>query len=58
MADKCTHPEVTERSRLYAAATLYEPAEYLVWYVCRKCGARLGAEGTQGGKITRVIGVL
>jgi len=38
------------------SAVTVRPARFVT--DCRKCGARLGAEGTQGGTIQRILGVL
>ena len=38
----CTHPTVTTRSRLYAAATLETPAEWEQQGTCDICGLDLG----------------
>jgi hypothetical protein len=41
MEPKCTHPEVTIKSYLWARETLYEPEEWIEVITCHECGAIL-----------------
>ncbi len=44
MMNTCQHRNVRTFSVLACRATLYEPAEYNEWAVCRDCGEHMAIE--------------